>query len=395
MTRQRFVDALAFAACVALPAPGAAQTAADVPGVSQVKNLLGNLFGNAASSPAAAPAKPATGTPGAALGLQANAAALNELRVDVRCEKVQERFDVWEKAAEYGGSQAQARLRTLIASDFQHSSLTDSDRNFLRYLAYTTVWVPSPVESAVGKAWAALSGGGDEAKTETTGRSQRKAAERLASRLNELRGNIEGFPGSVSLILDTDLRDGAFARVGGLVVVSPRFLSLMDETDAVRDVVLTHELSHLYKRHTIKELQYRLITSAGGWNIAKKLLGKFEPGPASGLSFLTSAFTTAQTVTQLLEFVRSTQASYSKDQELEADACALGWLAKIDIEPRAAWQAFSGVLSFSARKQEGDSSYEDSHPSPTERTANIDKALAKKPPTPKAPPPKTAPTKKG
>jgi Peptidase family M48 len=389
MTRQHLFRALAFAALVTLAPAGAAQTTANVPGVSQVKNLLGNLLGNAASSPAAAPAKPAAGTPGSALTLQANAAALNELRVDTRCEQVQERSDVWEKAAEYGGTQAQMRLRTLIASDFAHSDLTESDHRLLRYLAYTTVWVPASVESAVGKTWVALTSSGDEAKMETTGRSQRRAAERLGSRLNELRGTIEGFPGSVSLVLDTSLRDGAFARVGGLVVVSPRFLSLMDETDSVRDVVLTHELSHIYKRHTIKELQYRLITSAGGWTIAKKLLGRFDPGSALGLSGLTSVFTTAQAASQLLEFVRSTQASYSKDQELEADACALGWLARIDIEPRAAWQAFSGVLTFSARKQEGDASYEDSHPSPTERTANIQDALARNKPPPPKPPIKT------
>lgn len=385
MKNRRLVHAVAISALISLPAPGVAQAAPDIPGVSQIKSLFGNIFSGAASSPATAPGKPTAGATGAAPALQANAAALNELRVDTHCEKVQERLDVWEKAAEYGGANAQLRLRALIASDFQHSDLTEADRKFLHYLAYTTVWVPASVESSVGKAWAALSRGGDEAKIETTGRSQRKAASRLAARLTELRGGIDGFPGDVNLVLDTDLRDGAFARVGGLIVVSPRFLSLMDETDAVRDVVLTHELSHLYKRHTIKELQYRLITSAGGWNIAKKLLGKFDPGSAGGLSFLTSAFTTAQTVTQLIEFVRSTQASYSKDQELEADACALGWLARIDIEPRAAWQAFSGVLSFSARKQEGDASYEDSHPSPAERTANINKALAKKPPPPKAP----------
>jgi len=152
MTRQPPFHALAFAALVTLMAPGAAQTPADVPGVSQVKNLLGNIFGNAASSPAAAPAKPAAGATGTgtSLSLQANAAALNELRVDTQCAKVNERFDVWEKAAEYGGAHAQARLRTLVASDFKHSDLTESDRNFLRYLAYTTVWVPAPVESAVG-----------------------------------------------------------------------------------------------------------------------------------------------------------------------------------------------------------------------------------------------------
>lgn len=360
-------------------APVAAQTPSELPGVGQVKNLLGNIFGGpAASAPAAKPtAAPPTATALSAT-LEPSRDALNELRVDRQCVQVSERFDVWEKAAEYAGTNAQLRLQTLLASDLQHSELTESDRKLLRYLAYTTVWVPASVETAVGRAWAALSGGGDDAKAERTGRSQRKALARLAERTEALRGGIDQFPGAVSLVLDGDLRDGVFARAGGIIVVSPRFLSLMDETDSVRDVVIAHELSHLYKRHTIKELQYSLISSAAGWKIAKKLLGKAMPQAAGGgLSILTDLFSTGTLVTELFEHVRASQISYSKEQELEADACALRWLAAADIEPRTAWQVFAGVLAFSGQRGADEPSYERFHPTPEERSANIDKAMSR------------------
>jgi Zn-dependent protease with chaperone function len=341
-----------------------------------------------AKSPAGSPSRTAapTATTVSAV-IEPSAEALNELRVDRQCRQVTERFDVWEKAATYAGTNAQLRLRVLLTSDFAHSDLNQSDQRFLRYLAYTTVWIPASVESRIGRAYAALADGGDKTKMEHSGRSQRKAAARLSERLSEMRDTIEGFPGTANLVLDPDLHDGAFARVGGIVVVSPRFLSMMDERDEVRDVVFAHELSHLYKRHTIKELQYRLISSAAGWEIAKKLLGKAIPSENASVgssmvgvvNSVTDLVSYGQMATQLFELVRKSQLTYSKDQELEADTCALQWLAALRVEPRAAWQTFADVL---ADTTPGDDtvSYVVLHPSPAERVANIEQALGHKPP---------------
>lgn len=383
--------------------PAAPQAAAQASeGVAQVGNLLGNIFGAAASAvagaasavagkaapapvapaaPAAAPGGPpaiagAGKAPPAAAAFSVNAAALNELRVDKQCERVEERFDVWEKLAEYGGLNAQLRLQALVASDYQHGDLTEADRRMLKYLAYTTIWVPAKLETAVGKAWTALSDQGDDSRAYRSGRTQRKALARLKERLEALRSGIDGFPGAVSLLLDPDLADGAFARVGGLVVLSPRFLNQMDEIDPVRDVVFGHELAHLYKRHTMKELQYQLISSAAGWQLGKKLLARFVPKAQSavGFGFIGEALEMTQLSAQLLDFVRNTQLSYSREQELEADACALRWLVQWDIDARSAWQAFAGVLAFSPERSDGSTSYTSLHPSPDERTRNIEQA---------------------
>lgn len=367
--------ALVLCGCLGYSGASLAQVPADVPGAAQVKSLLSNILGGGASAPA-----PATAAAGSGKGLTAltpNPEALNELKVDRLCLKVEERFDVWEKATEYAGVEGQLRLKALVSSDFEHADLTPSDRAMLRYLAYTTIWIPASMETAIGAAWSALSSGGDDSKAELTGRSQRKALQRLDERLGTLRSGIDGFPGSVSLVLDPSLRDGAFARVGGIVVVSPRFLSLMDEKDSVRDVVLAHELSHLYKRHTIKELQYKLVSSAPGWKIARKLLARLDPQSSGGVAFLRDSLGYGVLVTDLVGFVRSAHLDYSREQELEADGCALQWLERIDVSPREAWQAFAGILAYSGKTEGSEPTYENLHPSPAEREANIQKAMSR------------------
>jgi hypothetical protein len=381
MKRRKGLASVLLGMCLAWPVSCLAQLPTSIPGAAQMKGLLSNMLAPAASASApmvAAPQSP----PGRGVEeqfLKASPRALNDLQVDRLCLKVEERFDVWEKAAEYGGVHAQRRLNALLASNFEHSDLTQTDKDMLRYLAYTTVWVPASVESGIGTAWATLSSAGSDGKAEPSGRSQRKALQRLNERLTAMRSGIDGFPGGAKLVLDNDLRDGAFARVGGIVVVSPRFLSLMDEKDAVRDVVLAHELSHLYKRHTIKELQYKLVSSSSGWNIAKKALARVSPSSAGGAAVLRDGLGYGILVADLVSFMRSTQLDYSREQELEADACAMQWLGRMDISPREAWQAFAGILSYSSASQGNESSYESLHPSPAERDANINAAMSLQP----------------
>lgn len=368
--------AMAAQAQPAEPASGALPAA--------LRNVLDGLFGSKPLPPTSAgptSTRPNPARPDEAL--QPNAAALNELKVDKQCLKVEERFDVWAKAAEYAGTNAQLRLQRLVASDFQHDQLTDDDKRLLRYLAYTTIWVPVSVEAGIGKLYATLSGGGGDQVNGRTGRTQQLAMDRMNQRLAEVVGGIPAFPGSASLVLDPDLRDGAFARAGGLVVISPRFLNLMDEKDEVRDVVFAHEASHLYKRHTIKEMQYQLISSAAGFSIAKKLLGKFNP--AASPSLLPDFIAHVQTANELFTWMRNTQSRYSKDQELEADACALNWLKPLNVEPRQAWSVFGAILAESSGADS--ESYQSLHPSPDERVANIRQAIDK----PRAPPTKGKP----
>ena len=330
--------------------------------------------------PAASNAPPATAAQAVTAPLEKltpSNAALAELRPDKQCTAVVENFDILQKAYDYAGTAAQLRLQTLIASNFAQSDLSPSDKQMLEYLAYTTVWIPTGVEEKIGKAWSAVAFKGSD-QSEHSGRSERKALARQAARLEEMRAAFEGFPGNAVLVVDRDQTDGAYSRVGGIITLSQRFVSIMDDRDGVRDVLLAHELSHQYKRHALKALQYQLINSAQGWNISKKLIGATLAQSAKGngnsvegiggvVDTVKMAFEAITLSKDVIDFVKANQTQYSVTQELEADACALRLLEKFSVDRRAAWVAFADVLT----GPDASPTYQSVHPSPQERTDNI------------------------
>jgi Zn-dependent protease with chaperone function len=334
-----------------------------------------------AGSPARPTAPPLTSTGALANNAKAggvaavvlpSSKALNELRADRQCAKTEERHDVWAKAAEFAGTNAQMRLTHLVSSDFRHSDLTAQDKQFLKYLAYTTIWIPSSLEVQIGKAYAALVG--SSPRDDDSGRSERKALQRIQERASELAGRMEGFPGAVTVSLDRKLAGGAVARPGNLIIINETYLANMDESPEVRDVVLAHELSHLYKRHTVKELQYQLITSASGFSIAKKLFNAVKPGNDGPLTQLGGILMAGQLAIEIVDFVKELQAKYPGEQELEADVCGLRFISIAGVQPLKAWQIFSRLLK--ASSADGATGYSGVHPSTRERDENIARALA-------------------
>lgn len=304
--------------------------------------------------------------------LEPSHAALNELRADRKCSKTEEQHDVFQKVLAFGGTNAQLRLNQLIATDFKHSDLTPQDKLMLKYLAYTTVWVPIEVEDKVGAAYAKLfresAGEGD------AGRAERNALAKLNTRAAELAEKMPGFPGKVTVVLERSSAAGAVAKPGNIVAVNAKFLSAMDQNPDTRDVVLAHELSHLYKRHTIKELQFQLITSAGGFKLGQKLLTALKPTD-SPIAIINSWIGSIQAASELVDAVKASQAKYPSEQELEADICGLKFLEIAGVKGIRAWQIFHQLLQASAA--DGSAGYAGVHPSPKERNDNVKLALSK------------------
>jgi Zn-dependent protease with chaperone function len=302
------------------------------------------------------------------LPVKPNPNVANELKPDKLCQRVEENTDVWAKLGEYGGLQAQLRMQRLLASDFKYSDLTPQDQEMLRYIAYTTVWVPSWVENNLGRLYTTfLSGAGDGAT-----RVEQTAMKRMQEQLQAFKSKISDFPGDVRLTLDTKAATGASARPGGLIALSRDFLNRMDENVAVRRLVLAHELSHLYKRHTLKELQYQLVSSSGGFDLARKLLGRFSPDRNNLFRAAGDAIALATTASELFEFVRSSQLSFQSDQELEADTCAVEWMQRINEDPGQLWQAFGELQTTQSSE---DTDYLRTHPTTEDRRANMAKRL--------------------
>ena len=308
--------------------------------------------GNASSNaPAAAAASPL------GLGVIASAQAEAELLPDRTCTRPLEKFNILEKVVVYGGQNAQLRLQRLIESDFQYSNLTDADKKLLKYLAYTTVWVPVQMEVGIARVYSTV--GGKAARLNATD-AETKA--RTEARLQLLRGNLPDFPSDVRFTVETEINDGAYTQLGAWIQSSQNFLEVMNDNTAARDLVLAHELSHVYKRHRLKQMQAQLISSAAGFDIARKLMAQAMKGadtnPISQITFA------AITLPKVIDFVKTANLSFSKEQELEADGCAARLLHTAKIDACAAWAGYAKIVP-------QDGLYHDTHPSSKDREANF------------------------
>lgn len=349
--------------CVAMALAGGSSLA-------QVKLPFGLdkvLPGTERSSAPASPADAARDSDAGLLPVKPNASVENELKPDLLCRHFEEKADVWQKLADYGGLEAQLRMKRLLATDFRYSDLTPQDKQMLKYVSYTTVWVPPSIESGFGKLYAsATSGSRDNTAPD---RDDEGKLSRARTQMQAFKSTITDFPGGAQVLLDKSMKTGAYAQVGGIIVLSRDFLNRMDEKKEVQHLVLAHELSHLYKRHTIKEMQYQLVTSESGFGLAKKLLSRFNPDAASGpLALAREAWLYANAAKELLDWVREHQVKFGIDQELEADACSVVWMTRSNLDPKT----LPPVLAeLEAVQSESDGSYARTHPTSKQRQDNL------------------------
>lgn len=308
-------------------------------------------------------AKPAAAGPSVddAPPVAPNAAVAGEMSPDILCARPAERFNLAEKVAQYGGTAAALRLQRLITTDFAYSNLTPEDKKLLQYLAHTTVWLPAEAEAKLGAIYDTATGLFNFNKPSLTD-DQLLAQDAIRKRLEEVRAQVPDYPADIRLTVDKTLPDGALARFGGVIVLSEKFLNGLEDAGDGAAFLLAHELSHVYKRHAIKNLQFQLISSSEGWQLARLVLQRAQRGmdvdPIADGVFL------FRVMPQLVEFVKSTQIKFRIDQELEADACSVVWLERLKLSPQAAWEAYHTKLG-------AQTAYSNEHPSSAEREARF------------------------
>jgi hypothetical protein len=341
-----------------------------------------------AEAPVAAPAAPSPRAPGSPDPMgkleRGKSAALadgappagrlagirTDLPADRQCTRPQENFNVMEKAAEYGGTEASLRLERLIQTDMKHSDLDPKDREMLQYIAQTTVWVPVEVEGALAGAFEFVSSRSRENLEE----AEEITRQSVEQRLDRLRAAVPDFPRNIRLVVDPKLADGASAKFGGVIHLSGRFMEAIAANPAGGDLVLAHELSHVYKRHAIKLMQYRMISTEEGWELAKKLLSRAMQGTQTNV--IQDGLFMMTTTPKIVDFVRSMHLKFTGNQELEADACAVVWLRAIGVDPSPAWDEFESAF---ATRDAKPSVYGSTHPPTADRRANYKAKVSGKP----------------
>jgi predicted Zn-dependent protease len=164
-------------------------------------------------------------------------------------------------------------------------------------------------------------------------------------------------------VLNEDHVD-ATADPGGYIYVSRAALDYgkgNKKTQAANeqrlDFMLAHEISHVLKRHETRALQAKIIDSIGTIEDLKKLVVQKQANPLSAVL--------------LGEMVAHRFTTYTIDQEMQADTCAIRILTGIKgLGASAPFHAYSGWLSV---QNEG---YVTSHPSSPDRVHHDEMMIA-------------------
>jgi hypothetical protein len=107
------------------------------------------------------------------------------------------------------------------------------------------------------------------------------------------------------------------AHMGGLVYVSEGLLRDRGLTDDDLTLRLTHEVSHVTKRHVLRDFQTKLVDA---WAVTQQTRGDIaltQPGAMLGL------------VLQRISLTQMLARTFDHGNELEADSCAVGLTAKV------------------------------------------------------------------
>jgi len=150
-----------------------------------------------------------------------------------------------------------------------------------------------------------------------------------------------------------DASVNAYAAPGGLVVVHTGLLAKADSADQLAGV-LGHEIVHVTRRHSLRQLIYKLgLSTAARW-----LLGV----PDSAADTLAGAA------------VNLSGLKFSRDQESDADAGGVDLLQKARL-PAAGLHSFFRML---AENQEAVPAILSTHPADADRMAALEKLVAER-----------------
>jgi Zn-dependent protease with chaperone function len=201
---------------------------------------------------------------------------------------------------------------------------------WLRNYSKKRVWLPVPIESAIGAAFV------NEQQTQdmVLKRGEPKSDKLYAKVDKALAAAKQSYPEvpyelSVFVIDVTD-RVNAQASAGGYIFVTKAAVNELDE-DALQ-LVLGHEVAHLAKRHMSKQLQQRLMESEQGVELFKRVISlRMDRGQQSEMA------------KQIVDRLQCAFAAYDQGQETQADACSVRIMIETGRDPVAAWDEYLRV----------------------------------------------------
>jgi hypothetical protein len=251
-------------------------------------------------------------------GLKGVSAAVSPLfesghvrNVDKYCDTLEESYEVTDnvlRVISAGGLQA---LQSWQQSGFRRSPIGNRDVNeVVKTVSRDYLWMPVSFEQSLGDAL--------HARQEQTN----KILSRKARRNRQLYNNADEalniaakdytkLPYEVRLYVVDGDQINAEALPAGYIYVTRKAANDLDQ--GALQLVLGHEMAHIAKRHTSKQIQQRLVDTGLAVEMMERILKN------RSMQDLDKVFSGAR----VIDSFSGVFAKYDQDQELQADACSI------------------------------------------------------------------------
>lgn len=248
----------------------------------------------------------------------------SSISVDNQCQKQFENYDfnwsgILKVASLYGISNSEKIIGFLNNKSDSKQITSDDFKKFAKLVAKNYLWIPLEVEKIYGEEiYKNRVQGGDVILRNTKNSKYKKLYKKVDSfiaEFNKYTKQLENsYPYEIKVyILSTEKT--AEAAPYGYVFISEDYV----KNDTYK-TILSHEMAHISKRHTTKEIQYRMVNMYDSITEVTSLIKKMQDIDM-GSKF---AYGYAGR-----EVIKKSFEAYSQEQEIEADACGLKTLNSI------------------------------------------------------------------
>lgn len=242
--------------------------------------------------------------------------------VDHTCQNMYESYDANLESAMGIGMILASHKVSSFTSKFSSSSSqnapTESEvKKLAREIAKKSFWVPLSFEKLYAEQIIEQRlKDGKLINKNTKNTKYKKMYKKLDSFIKEyidyaLQDNTK-FPFDIDVYITTE-KNSAESIPYGKIIISESFIT----TDKYK-TILAHELTHISKRHTSKEMQFRVISVADSFTDIMQIVTNVQFNDKTKVG----QFLASMNIQDKFE-------KYSQDTELEADACGMKLLGKL------------------------------------------------------------------
>jgi Zn-dependent protease with chaperone function len=259
----------------------------------------------------------------AAEGPPTTSPAAGDIRpTDRLCTSLDESYEVTDNVWQIvmaSGTQAVTIWRD---SGFRMSGQTGKQvEGFVKELSKRYLWMPVVIEQQIGTYLHDEYPKGKIVPREGGGRGARRNYERADRALAAAVKDYPKLPYELKLFVVESDAINAEALPAGYVYVSRKAVSDLD--DATLTLIVGHEVAHVAKRHTSKQIQQRIVDTGMGVDMFRQVIQ--SRGAGVDRQVLSSW--------GLINRLGGIFARYDQDQELQADACSIRGLVYAGKDP--------------------------------------------------------------